>query len=382
MLIKQSNSVSLANGANYHPPRTLPRSEVRTSILWEQHTALHALKWVRAASPPPTPLVSLVCLVLQRKLTHFKCLAVCASSSVGQFVFLRRAAGLMCASLSSARCAGCVCSPPGPRWHGDAARCYEPRALCLARAASPGWNLLRRAPRPLRVALGLRFISRGVLGDCTLPSQPLTSEPGRCTAVSAWKLPCGAAPRAPLRERRRSRGSSWERSGAAARRAPSCPRSEVGRAGPGRGRHLTAGSGRGGPGPPRGRLPCTPKFPRLVQRERQVPPRHGVGEASRRRRSGSARAWKRGGQGAMTFARSRRGSGPEAERAAAREDGCWEPEESRPVMSPCKSLPRLWGQGCGCRPGRWGSAENPERSPERSPGRTGRASPAPTPGGE
>lgn len=42
ILIEQSNSGSLANDANYHPPRTLPRSEVWASTLWEQHTALHA----------------------------------------------------------------------------------------------------------------------------------------------------------------------------------------------------------------------------------------------------------------------------------------------------------------------------------------------------
>lgn len=81
ILIEQRNSGSLANGANYRPPRALPRTEVWASILWVQHTSLHALKWVRAAPPPPTHLMSLVCSVLQRKLTHFQCLGVCASSS-------------------------------------------------------------------------------------------------------------------------------------------------------------------------------------------------------------------------------------------------------------------------------------------------------------
>lgn len=52
----------ISKWCKHHPPRTLPRSEAWAIALWEQHTALLALKWVTAASPPPTYLVSLYVL--------------------------------------------------------------------------------------------------------------------------------------------------------------------------------------------------------------------------------------------------------------------------------------------------------------------------------
>lgn len=202
---------------------------------------------------------------------------------------------------------------------------------------------------------------RGAWGLHSL-AQPLTSEPGQPEGAVQGREHLSRAgvgipvPRAALRPRgaaprRAARGPGG--SGSRARPAPGA-RWAGPAAGPRRGRHLTAG--RGGRA---GRLRSAPKFPRLVQRERQVPPRRGVGEASRRRRSGSARAWKRGGQGAMTFARSRRGSGSEAERAAARGDACWDPEQSRPVMSPCKSLLRALGRGLRLPPGALGERGSP-----------------------
>lgn len=77
------------------------------SILWEQRTAFHALKWVRAASPPPTHLVSRVCSVLQSD-TLPAPWSLCQQlwDTVGQFVFLGRAGGFTCPSLCTVQCAG------------------------------------------------------------------------------------------------------------------------------------------------------------------------------------------------------------------------------------------------------------------------------------
>ncbi|XP_072783103.1 adhesion G-protein coupled receptor G6 isoform X3 [Taeniopygia guttata] len=145
---------------------------------------------------------------------------------------------------------------------------------------------------PMAFGFGLAaVISWGVPGDCTPLAQPPNSEPGRCTAVSAWKVPCGAARGAPFPG---GCGHPSPQSGApvpgaapggvlapvaAARRARPAPeRGGPGQpAGPRRGRHLTAGRGEraGRPLPSAGAASLTPKFPPLVQRERQVPPRRG-----------------------------------------------------------------------------------------------------------
>ena len=83
ILIEQSNSGSLANGANYHPPKTLPRSEVWASTVCAssmQPCVLQKMGQRCVTSTYLSSIPSVARCVHQRKMAHFKCLGVCVSN--------------------------------------------------------------------------------------------------------------------------------------------------------------------------------------------------------------------------------------------------------------------------------------------------------------
>lgn len=85
ILIEQSNSGSLANGANYHPPKMLPRSEVWTSAVCASSTQPCMLQKMGQGCVASTYLSSIPGVVhcvhqKKKKKPQLKCHGVCVSS--------------------------------------------------------------------------------------------------------------------------------------------------------------------------------------------------------------------------------------------------------------------------------------------------------------
>lgn len=83
ILIEQSNSGSLANGANYHPPKTPPRSDVWASTACAssiQPCMLQKMGQRCVISTYLSSIPGVVRCVHQRKMAQFKCLWVCVSN--------------------------------------------------------------------------------------------------------------------------------------------------------------------------------------------------------------------------------------------------------------------------------------------------------------
>lgn len=129
ILIEQSNSGSLANGANYHPPKTPPRSDVWASTACASSIQPCMLQKMGQRCVTSTYLSSIpgvVRCVHQRKMAQFKCLWVCVSNPGTQRggLFPRGVQAGLCVLASAVYSvvgAWAVFAP----W--DAARCCVPR---------------------------------------------------------------------------------------------------------------------------------------------------------------------------------------------------------------------------------------------------------------
>lgn len=87
VLIEQNNLGSLANGADYHPPKMLPRSEVWASTVCVSSIQPRVLQKTGQRCVTPTYLSSLPSVVRrvhQGKMAQFKCLGVCSSNPGSQ----------------------------------------------------------------------------------------------------------------------------------------------------------------------------------------------------------------------------------------------------------------------------------------------------------